>query len=129
MRHSNRRLHVQVPRLTNHHLQQAQLEHGVIPLSVEMLLCRIAVRFKTHNVVNAARSAFTKPKPTLDMPICCGTGCANCVWITYADRVNDYLNSFPPDQREKVLSGVLSGIEDESYRQFVEMEMMSRIRK
>ena len=61
------------------------------------------------------------PPPTM----CCMTGCANCVWIEYAEKlVSKYGNC-----SEGVTKDILSQIDDPSLKAFVEMELMFRLKR
>ncbi|XP_067672367.1 oxidoreductase-like domain-containing protein 1, partial [Haliotis asinina] len=55
------------------------------------------------------------PEPPVD---CCMSGCANCVWIAYAESLKDYYSDGGKSARE-----ALEQIENPSLRMFVKLEM------
>ena len=67
--------------------------------------------------------------PPLKLPpvptTCCMSGCANCVWIEYAENL---LSNYG-DNAEDVKKNILSQIDDPSLKAFIEMELMFRMNK
>lgn len=61
------------------------------------------------------------PAPTT----CCMSGCANCVWIEYAETLTKEFGSCP----KSVVKDVLKQVEDPSLRAFLEMELAFRLKK
>jgi len=61
------------------------------------------------------------PEPTT----CCMSGCANCVWIEYAEKLIAQYGNCP----DVVSQDILAKIEDPSLKAFLEMELMFRLKK
>lgn len=61
------------------------------------------------------------PAPTT----CCMSGCANCVWIDYADKLISQYGDCP----QSVSKDILAQIDDPSLKAFLEMELMFRLKK
>ena len=59
-----------------------------------------------------------KGKPPEPPITCCGTGCANCVWIGYAEEVKDYYKD-GGEQAKKALEK----IDDPSLKAFIKLEL------
>lgn len=55
------------------------------------------------------------PEPTT----CCMSGCANCVWIEYADKIAQLLDGNTDEARELVLQR----IQDPNLRMFLQSEL------
>ncbi|XP_043479314.1 uncharacterized protein LOC122509370 [Leptopilina heterotoma] len=53
---------------------------------------------------------------------CCMSGCANCVWIQYAERVSQLLKESDKDFNKIIMDKV----EDPNMRAFLEMELRCR---
>lgn len=71
------------------------------------------------------RSVSSKPPPKLpDEPTtCCMSGCANCVWIEYAEQVKNILAD---SDSEKVSQMILDKIQDPNMKAFLSMELKSK---
>ncbi|GFS08254.1 oxidoreductase-like domain-containing protein 1 [Elysia marginata] len=57
------------------------------------------------------------PPPELPTT-CCGTGCANCVWIVYAEQLRDYYKD-GGEQAKKAIEK----IDDPSLKMFIKLEL------
>ena len=59
--------------------------------------------------------------------LCCMSGCANCVWLDYADEMIKHFEAkgekLPP---KEILDLVDKGIQDEMVKAFVKMEIKSK---
>lgn len=53
---------------------------------------------------------------------CCMSGCANCVWIQYAEKVSQLLNDSDKDFKEIIMEKV----QDPNMRAFLETELRCR---
>ncbi|XP_051171199.1 uncharacterized protein LOC127288038 [Leptopilina boulardi] len=53
---------------------------------------------------------------------CCMSGCANCVWIQYAEKVSQLLNESDKNFKEIIMEKV----QDPNMRAFLEMELRCR---
>ncbi|GFO39346.1 oxidoreductase-like domain-containing protein 1 [Plakobranchus ocellatus] len=49
---------------------------------------------------------------------CCGTGCANCVWIAYAEELKEYYKDGGEQARK-----ALENIDDQSLKMFIKLEL------
>lgn len=67
------------------------------------------------------KSPTLPPEPTT----CCMSGCANCVWIEYAEQIISQFGNCP----DSVMKDILKKIDDPSLRAFLEMELMFRLKK
>ena len=56
---------------------------------------------------------------------CCMSGCANCVWIDYAEKLISQYGNCP----NSVMKDVLAQVDDPSLKAFLEMELMFRLKK
>ncbi|RUS88943.1 hypothetical protein EGW08_003279 [Elysia chlorotica] len=55
------------------------------------------------------------PEPPIT---CCGTGCANCVWIVYAEELRDYYKDGGEQAKQ-----ALEKIDDPSLKAFIKLEL------
>lgn len=78
-----------------------------------------------------SRSTFTTSSTHYDEPVipdevlCCGSGCQNCVWLTYAEEMLKYYEKkalSSDDGIKKVLSEV-EKLSDENLKSFLLMEI------
>lgn len=53
---------------------------------------------------------------------CCMSGCANCVWVEYADKVTQYFR----DGGEKAIKEINEKIEDANIKAFILHELRMR---
>jgi hypothetical protein len=68
---------------------------------------------------------------------CCGSGCANCVWIQYADDVSEYFSKKEHnskahkflDKYKAVKDEMEKHIEDENLRAYLLMEVKAKLTK
>ena len=59
----------------------------------------------------------------IDAPTnCCMSGCANCVWIEYAEKVSQLMNENDKDVQKIILEKV----QDPNMRAFLQMELRCR---
>lgn len=61
-----------------------------------------------------------KPPQPPDPETCCESGCVNCVWIKYANEVNEY---YPPEERPAKLKEILNNVEDYNVKMFLKLEL------
>ncbi|KAI6230452.1 hypothetical protein M3Y99_01064400 [Aphelenchoides fujianensis] len=66
--------------------------------------------------------------------LCCGSGCHNCIWIQYADAVEDHLHEHhaeeagTPEERWAKIERILAlKVPDPNLRMYLEMEMKSKV--
>ncbi|GAA57610.1 hypothetical protein CSKR_203915 [Clonorchis sinensis] len=90
---------------------------------------------------SSSNSRSTRRPPTPPEEVyCCGTGCANCVWLDYADRYFAYFLECGTDMRnatkkaelDTVVTNIrehISKISDVSMRSYLMMELETRCRK
>lgn len=71
------------------------------------------------------RSVCSKSPPDLpeEPTTCCMSGCANCVWIDYAEKVKNILADSDSD---KVAQMILDKIQDPNMKVFLSMELKSK---
>lgn len=82
-------------------------------------LARVLVKFPPGSF--RLFSAGIPPPPTT----CCMSGCANCVWIEYAELLlSKYENC-----SDKVTKDILDQIEDPSLKAFLQMELEFKLKK
>ena len=80
-----------------------------------------------------SRSLFTLPDPPTT---CCMSGCANCVWIDYAERIVQQISADSESAdtselhtKESIIKHILKEINDPSLKAFIEMELQFRLKK
>ena len=73
------------------------------------------VQSHTLKTVSVVPGKGPPPEPPIT---CCMSGCANCVWIDYADELKAYYN----DGGEKAMKAV-ENIEDPSLKAFIKLEL------
>lgn len=71
------------------------------------------------------RTASSKPPPKLpeEPTTCCMSGCANCVWIEYAEQVKSILAG---SDSKQVSQMILDKIQDPNMKAFLSMELKSK---
>lgn len=76
---------------------------------------------KKCNLDNKAKGIEAIEEPTA----CCMSGCANCVWLDYADKLNEYFK----DGGEKALKEIEEKITDPNIKSFLLHEIRMRSKK
>jgi len=69
------------------------------------------------NFVNIVPGKGPPPEPPVD---CCMSGCANCVWIQYAEELKQY---FSANKGNTILLEALEEIDNPGLKMFLKMEM------
>lgn len=91
-----------------------------------------AIQFKPSTAIS---SLFPKPPDPLS---CCGSGCANCVWIQYVDDVNAYFDKpqVKSTNAHKILNKFKAikeemekHVDDENLRSYLLMEIKAKLAK
>ncbi len=88
-----------------------------------------ARRIKLSTDATTANNDCPGPGPPSAPPanLCCMSGCANCVWLDYAEQVLDYYKSRGDDHGamdvESILEEIDSGVEDNLVKAFVKTEV------
>lgn len=88
-------------------------------------LCRNSLVVTRYIFVVHHRRHCSKPPPKLpeEPTTCCMSGCANCVWIDYAEKVKNIL----ADKDSKYIEQfVLEKIQDPNMKAFLSMEFKSK---
>ncbi|KAL5245200.1 hypothetical protein ACI65C_012610 [Semiaphis heraclei] len=79
---------------------------------------------KSSRVICIRRFCLQQPPELPEEPMtCCMSGCANCVWIEYADKVRSILANSDNKQVSKM---VLDKIQDPNMKAFLSMELKSK---
>lgn len=88
-----------------------------------MFRCSPLLLVSRHKV--RCQGVCTKAPPKLpeEPTTCCMRGCANCVWIEYAEEVQSILDG---SDNEKIAQMVLDKIKDPNLRTFLTMELKSK---
>lgn len=79
----------------------------------------ISRRIVCHRKVSSKHTPELPEEPTT----CCMSGCANCVWIEYADTVKKLLTGSDSKQVSKM---ILDKIQDPNMKAFLSMELKSK---
>lgn len=87
--------------------------------------------FRSGLVVSRSRSIIChkkfSSKPTPELPeeptTCCMSGCANCVWLEYADQIKKLLAD---NDGKGVTQMILDKIQDPNMKAFLSMELKSK---
>lgn len=85
-------------------------------LDEELLLETLTENQETVKCVQVVPGKGPPPNPPLD---CCMSGCANCVWIKYAEDMRDY---YCADGLEKALKDI-EQIEDANLKAYLKLEL------
>ena len=83
--------------------------------SVEHQFSKNELHFCIHFIVFFFLFRKIPPPPTN----CCMSGCANCVWIQYAEEVSSKLR----DGSDAVREIIMKEVQDPNMRSFLEMEL------
>uniref|UniRef100_A0AC34Q6N1 Oxidoreductase-like domain-containing protein n=1 Tax=Panagrolaimus sp. JU765 TaxID=591449 RepID=A0AC34Q6N1_9BILA len=117
-----------------------------IKRAVEIFFRRMFIRFTSTSTrtmmpaqqfkpSTATSSTFPQPPDPLS---CCGSGCANCVWIQYADEISAYFDQpkVQPSNAHKILNKYKAvkeemekNVEDENLRSYLLMEIKAKLAK
>lgn len=76
-------------------------------------------RIVCHRKVGSKNTPELPEEPTT----CCMSGCANCVWIEYAETVKNMLTDCDSKQ---VTQMILDKIQDQNMKAFLSMELKSK---
>jgi len=86
---------------------------------------KILITSSTDEAINVGTAASVAAEDSLDAPTnCCMSGCPNCVWIEYVERLVKYYSN-PELTKTKVLEE-LDKLEDENIKAFIRMELRYR---
>lgn len=73
-----------------------------------------------------SRPVFTPNEEKFDSleapTTCCMSGCANCVWIQYAEKLSQTMLNSGPEIQKKIMENV----QDPNMRAFLSMELRAR---
>lgn len=92
---------------------------------------KIFARLMCENIEKVIhnREITTKVQKTLDTvevpTTCCMSGCANCVWLDYAEKLNEYFK----DGGEKAIKEIEEKITDANVKSFLLHEIRMRNKK
>lgn len=86
--------------------------------------CNCAVPLRLYSDNDDDEKADKKEVPELpEAPTsCCMSGCANCVWLEYAEKVTKYFR----DGGEKALKEIDEKVQDPNIKAFILQELRSR---
>lgn len=73
---------------------------------------------KNNSVSRPKKETFSIEEPTT----CCMSGCANCVWLDYADKLSEYFK----DGGEKALKEINEKVSDPNIKTFLLHELRMR---
>nr|XP_034830344.1 oxidoreductase-like domain-containing protein 1 [Maniola hyperantus] len=76
---------------------------------------------KEREIERIKKNASLEEPPTG----CCGTGCANCVFIVWAEALSSKMQNAGPEIAEKIMKSV----DDPSMRAYLELELRIRGQK
>lgn len=96
----------------NQHLEESDSEDAHIKSALQVVTTNVAHPTSVEMVPGKG----PPPEPPVD---CCMSGCANCVWIQYAEELTRYFSS---DSKEKVKKA-LEQIENPGLRMFIQLEL------
>lgn len=65
------------------------------------------------------------PKPPEEPTTCCMSGCANCVWLEYAEKLSEYYK----DGGEKSIKEINEKISDPNIKAYLLHELRMRMKK
>jgi hypothetical protein len=75
-------------------------------------------------------TSVAAPPPPLPTGLCCMSGCANCVWLDYADEiVSYYLAKGEKLGVDSIMKEVDDNVSDEMVKAFIKMEIKFKYRK
>lgn len=69
-----------------------------------------------------------KSRKELEPPIgqCCGSGCPNCVWVQYAEKL---VEQYRKDGIKEAMKKISEEVEDPTLRSFIKIELQSKFNK
>lgn len=88
-------------------------------------------RFRTFKVLYSTNSSDDELKNNLNIKMpeqpqnCCMAGCANCVWLAYAEELSKCLN----DGGEAAKQKILENVKDPNLRAFLMVELKHKYEK
>lgn len=83
---------------------------------------------KKAYVANARNPDEPKPPQPPAAELCCMSGCASCVWMVYADELMQFYRDGRGKDKVAIIDEVSKLIEDPSMREYIIMELKSRIK-
>ena len=84
--------------------------------------CKVQVNKSDKNLKDS-RPMFTPEDDFVEEPTtCCMSGCANCVWIQYAEKLSQTMNGSSTD----VQKAIMDKVTDPNMRAFLSMELRVR---
>lgn len=86
-------------------------------------ICRSSLAFGRRIVCHRQVSSKDTPELPEEPTTCCMSGCANCVWIEYAETVKNMLSDCDSKQ---VTQMILDKIQDQNMKAFLSMELKSK---
>lgn len=88
-------------------------------------VCNFTDSTEKQNILKSTR-IIQKEKPTIG-GVCCMTGCANCVWIKYAEDLMKYYGESSKGV-EEVLKAINEDVQDDNLKAYLNFEI-SLLRK
>ena len=105
--------------------QQRKWSHHPVDISMKVFNTLRILLTRSPRFYAAFSSKSRSPPEPPPAELCCMSGCANCVWVTYAEE----LVKFYGEGKDKaaVMKDVSKHIEDPSLREFVKLELKTRL--
>ena len=87
----------------------------------------VQARNLSDGIPNSGSSSENKEPDPPPANLCCMSGCANCVWLDYADDMIKYYERKGETLKvEEILDLVDQNVDDEMIKAFVKMEIKSK---
>lgn len=85
--------------------------------------CKVQVNKSDNKNLKETRPIYTPGDDFVEEPTtCCMSGCANCVWIQYAEKLSETMNG----SSEEVQKIIMEKVTDPNMRAFLSMELRVR---
>lgn len=115
-----------VIQLAQHYSEQNDKSKKARAIAKEILQSKATTSLIDHDHKMAEKSKEVAREIVKAFPEeptnCCMTGCANCVWLVYAQEISDYYK----DGGEKAESEIMKKVNDPNIRAFLMHELRMR---
>ena len=99
-------------------------------------ICSLSPKFKSGNIFPVKNYFITPVGRDKEIPIipdevlCCGSGCQNCVWLEYAEKLLNYYGTNYASSNEGIHKAIseIEKLNDQNLKSFLLMEMRMKLK-